>query len=112
MQTLNLDDLAAAKRTVTLHGTEHEVREMSVEDFIAANVDAKALEAAGPQGVKENIEGTIVHLRRAIPTFEAGVLRKLSVPQLTALVQFVNGSLQAEAEKGTAAASKGADAGN
>ena len=93
MQTLNLDELAAAKRSVTLHGIEHNVQEMSVEDFIAANIDAKALEGSGPQSVKENIEGTIVHLRRAIPTFEPEVLRKLSVPQLTALVQFVNGTL-------------------
>ena len=39
MKTLNLDDFATDKRVITFKGVEHEVREMSVEDFIAASGD-------------------------------------------------------------------------
>lgn len=100
MKTLNLDDFATDKRAITFKGVEHEVREMSVEDFIAASGDAKKLEEKGEKGMRENVEDTIVHLRRAIPSLEEAELRGLTVAQLVVLVRFVNGTLEDEADKG------------
>lgn len=102
MKTLNLDDFATDRRVIVFQGVEHVVREMSVDDFIAASVDAKVLEA-DEAGVAENLAGTINHLRRAIPTLEETTLRNLSLAQLVVLAQFVNGTLEREMKKGEVA---------
>lgn len=103
MKTINLDEFAAEKRTITLNGKEHEVREMTVTDFVEASVEADKIEADGVRGVRENAEDTIMHLHRAIPTLAVEELRRLSVAQMSVLLAFVNGSLQAEMTKGVEA---------
>lgn len=103
MKTINLDEFVAEEREFTLKGVTHKVIEMSVEDFVSATIDAQRIEAAGELGVRENATETAKHLHRAIPTLSEDELLKLTVSQMAILLAFVNGTLQAEAEKGAQA---------
>jgi hypothetical protein len=99
MKTLNLDELAQVTRTVHLNGEDHAVKEMSVQDFVAATQEARKLEAAGGGGLVENLDASIKHLNRVLPTIPEAVLRALSMRQVAVLVSFVNGALEEEASK-------------
>lgn len=87
---LNLDALAAKEvREVVLGGTTHQIKEMSVEDFIEINKSAQKLEGVTDMAVQ--ISETINILQRAIPTVDKNALMDLSFEQLTALSAFVRG---------------------
>jgi hypothetical protein len=104
MKVLNLDSLEKVEKSVTLKGVTHAVVEMSVEDFIAANAEAKRLEElqADPTATAdENLSAMVRHLARVLPTIGVEELRKLKLSQLQALVQFVNGVLTEELEHAT-----------
>ncbi len=104
MKTLNLDSLAVVKRSVTLNDVDHPVKDMSVEDFIAAQLEAKKLDGLTEVTIVDNLEASIAHLTRVIPSLTETQLRTLSMPQVLALVQFVNGTLEEEALIGAGAA--------
>lgn len=101
MEILNLDDLAKQERKLVLAGKDHFIVEMSVEDFIEATKEAKALEGQTERDVASNMGASIKHITRVIPTLTDAELRKLSVRQLLAIVQFINGKLDEEAMKGS-----------
>jgi len=105
MEILNLDELAPIKRVVKLDGTDHQVKELSVEDWLASSAEAKRLEEQTEQEAVENIKSNIEHLQRVLPTIAAGRIAKLSFPQLIALIKFVN----SEVEKQGQPAVEGAD---
>lgn len=100
MKALNLDALATVKQTVTLHGVEHAVKDMSVQDFVAASQEAKRLEKLGDAvDMETNIKASIDHIKRVLPTIPAEQLQALSLQQLGVLVKFVNGTLEEEGSK-------------
>jgi hypothetical protein len=104
MKVLNLDSMVKVTKSVTLKGVEHEVKEMSVDDFVFANAEAKKLESikAGDQTVGDQTvamcESMVALLDRVIPTIGAQQLRGLSFNQLDALTAFVNGILEEETQ--------------
>ncbi len=95
MDYLDLDKLAAAERTITLDGTVHKLREMTVSDFVAASLTAKDL-VGRDLTVAEDLELTIKHIVRVIPTLTEDRLNQLSLAQVAALTAFVAGKLDDE----------------
>lgn len=94
MKVLNLDELAAPKRTVTLKGVDYPVAEMSVQTFIAIYKDAKDL-GEDPDPAK-NMDATIKLLTRYLPTMQEETLRTLPIEAIAKLTQFVRGELDKE----------------
>lgn len=98
MKVLNLDALAAkSSKTVELGGRTYAVKEMTVEDFITANNEAKDLESKVGDPA-EWVGSTVRFITRSIPEMTEKTVRKLSVEQMAVLVKFINGELAAEAE--------------
>jgi phage FluMu protein gp41 len=118
MKVLNLDELAVVTKTVTLKGKTHDVKEMSVDDFVFANAESKRLaklkEADATVGdlTEEQMTTMVGLLDRVIPTIGNAELRKLSFQQLDALTGFVNGVLEEEAQKAPGAADQSATEGD
>ena len=84
---LNLDELAPAKRTVTLGGTSHEVKPMTVEAFVRRQREAKDVDDTTDPA--EQIERAVKMISETIPTIKIEVLNGLTMEQLTALINFV-----------------------
>jgi hypothetical protein len=99
MDLLNLDDLAKVEKSLKLKGKKYPIVELSVENFIAAMKEAEELDAKGDLKLHENIARTVQHIARVIPTLPEEDIRGLTVPQLTALVAFVNGTVQEQGAK-------------
>lgn len=106
MNVLNLDALTKVERSITLNGKTHEVTEMTVEGFIAANEEAKKLRGVTADDVRQNMEATIAHIRRVVPTLEADEIRSMKITPLMALIEFINSAVEAEEQKGADAAGK------
>lgn len=96
MKFLNLDELAKTNRTITLAGNEHAVVEMTVENFIETTKAAEALSKGDPT-FAEQMEASIEMIVRSVPTLDTATLRKLSLEQLTKVLQFLRGDLDAKA---------------
>lgn len=110
MKALNLDSLASPKRLVTLNGSEYEVKQMSVTDFVAAAQEAKKFEGKTPD-FAENIEAAIRSIGRAMPGLTEEKIRALSLEQIGALVNFLNGEYDEELKKGIEVAAETGDKG-
>ena len=102
MKILNIDALAKATRSITLGGVTHEIKEMTVENFIETTKQAEALEKEGGATFSDQIEATISMIKRSIPTIEEAQLRALSIEQLVMVSKFLRGELDGEevAEEG------------
>lgn len=98
MDLLNLDEVAVKRRTVTLGGTAYAVKDMTVEDFIEATKEAKAIEANKDDAVA-SLESTVRMIKRTIPEMTEATIRGMSFDRLTLIVRFINGELEAEASK-------------
>jgi hypothetical protein len=89
MKTLNLDALVKTNRTITLGGREYAVEEMTVENFIETT---KAAEKLGSDAsLADQMEAAIEMTMRSVPAIERDTLKKLSLDQLTTIVQFLRG---------------------
>jgi hypothetical protein len=87
---LNLDSLAAPKRTVTLNNQDYQVKDMTVQDFIEITKRAEELESK-KAGFLENFEATIETVSAALPGCPKEVLRGLTIEQMGALTKFIRG---------------------
>lgn len=99
MDILNLDNLAKKTKTLMLGGKEYAIKDMSVQDFIEANIDAKKLQGAD---MVQNLEATVRHIKRSIPDMPEEVIRGLSLEHMATVVKFLNGELEKEAAAGAA----------
>ena len=100
MKVLNLDALAATKRTITLGGETYAVQEMTVENFIETTRAAERLEAAGAQiPLSDQVEATIESIQRSVPDCPKAVLRRLTLTQLSTVGKFLRGELDGEEAK-------------
>lgn len=98
MKVLNLDSLAAKiEKSITLDGVEYMVEEMSVEDFILASREAETLKDSDPVA---NLESWVTHIRRVIPSLPEEKVRKLKLPHLMLVMQFVTSTIEEEAQGG------------
>ena len=106
MQILNLDALLPVQRSIKLKGKEHPVQELSLEGFLQMRRDFEAL--GGREATEEeNLELSIRHAMRMLPTLSEGDIRALTPEQTTALVEFLNTEAQAQATAGAQGASEG-----
>ena len=90
-KVFNVDALAKESREIVLKGITHEVREMSVDDFLAAMKTADDLEKA--TGPEEQIEALVKTVHRAIPTLSVEVIREMPFDHLNAISQFIRGEI-------------------
>lgn len=89
---LDLDELGGEEIvTIKLNGKEHTLNEMTVEDFVWAQKQIKALEKAEKEGADDEtiIERHCKILARQFPTAKVEEFRKLKISQLTKLLDFV-----------------------
>jgi hypothetical protein len=101
MKVLNLDALAGQiEKSITVNGVEYMVEEMSVQDFILASKEAETLKASDPIA---NLESWMTHIRRVIPSLPEEELRKLKLPHLMLVMQFVTSTIEDEADAGKTA---------
>lgn len=89
---LNLDDIAATKRSVTLRGKEYVVKDMTVEMFVEATAAAKKMDAENKEiSVGDQMQATVETIQRHIPDLPADVLKELSIDQIVLLARFIRG---------------------
>ena len=99
MKVLNLDQLVESKaaRVIKMFGKEHNVPDMTVENYVETTLAAEKLDTEATSGVS-HIEATIAMICRSIPTLAVENVKKLSLEQMQALVRFVRGEDE-DAEK-------------
>lgn len=84
---LNLDELAPAVAvTVKLDGTDHQLKEMNVEDFAWVQSKMKTLEKGGESG--EYLTALCEMINRSFPTISVERMRSLSLNKLEKLLEF------------------------
>lgn len=86
---LNLDSIKPAHtRVVQLFGEQHEVLDMTVENFIATGDDAQKMKE---KPLHEQMKTTIEMICRSIPTAPADRLGRMSLEQLAVITAFIRG---------------------
>lgn len=110
---LNLDDLAPAQKEVKLAGASYKVKEMTVEDFVKRQREARDVEAATDPA--EQMRRAVDMVCESLPTVDRKLIDSLTLPQVTALINFVvtppedltdTGLIKTPAQKQADAASK------
>jgi hypothetical protein len=109
MKILNIDAFVKPKRSITLGGQDHVVKELDVDAFIENVAAAEAVEANKDAKVGDHINLALASLAKSLPTVDAAVLRKLPMEAIGAMLQFVRGELDDQASEATPA-SEGASA--
>ena len=92
---LNLDAFVETKRSVTLDGVDHFVKEMSVQYFVKAQKAAEEMKRPDITAADE-FQKTVELIQFLIPTISLADLSALSIPKLTQLGKFVQGMLDEE----------------
>lgn len=87
---LNIDTLSSDPRTFVLDGVEHEVLEMSVENFIATTKQAEMLQNTDA-ALTAQVEAAVDLIQRSVPTVSRESLFKLKLRHLQTIVAFVRG---------------------
>jgi hypothetical protein len=87
---LNIDTLSSDQRTIVLGGVEHEVLEMSVENFIATTKQAELLQSTDA-ALTAQVESAIDLIQRSVPSAPRETLLKLKLRHLQTIVAFVRG---------------------
>lgn len=109
MKVLNLDEISKVTRQVTIKGATYDICEMSVDGFVDYTKYAKELTDKGDKlTAEDNLSLMVKTISVAIPDAPKDVLAKLSILQLTTLVEFINGQLDADAT--AAAGAEGGEA--
>ena len=103
MKILNIDAFVKPKRSITLGGVDHIVQEMNVDQFVQNVAAAEALEAGGKVSFGDQMTLAIKSLQQSIPTVEESVLRKLPLEAIGAMLQFVRGELDDQAQEASEA---------
>lgn len=91
---LNVDGLAKERKEIVLKGVTHEIREMSVDDFLVTMATADKLEKDSTP--KAQVDAIISMVSRAIPTLTEAETRSLPFEQINAIAAFIRGELPDE----------------
>lgn len=89
-KVLNIDTLSSDPRTLVLAGVEHEVLEMSVENFIETTKQAELLQNTDA-ALTAQVEAAVDLIQRSVPTAPRDLLLKLKLRHLQTIVAFVRG---------------------
>jgi hypothetical protein len=104
---LNLDKLVKeAGRQLVLEGATHNIREMSVTDFIEVTRMAEAMQRDGAT-VADQVEATVKLIVRLIPTITEETLVKLPLETLSEIASFVRGETNGDGEPEVAPVAEG-----
>lgn len=87
---LNIDTLSSDQRTVVLGGVEHQVLEMSVENFIETTKAAELLQSTDAT-LTAQVESAVSLIMRSVPTVSRETLVKIPLRHLQTIVGFVRG---------------------
>jgi hypothetical protein len=94
---LNFDKIAPTRvLQLEIEGRTHEVREMSVGDFVTLQQDIKRLEES--DDVAEQLETTVNMIVRMVPGLDRDVVRGWPLPKLNAVAHFVQSGAVPEDE--------------
>ena len=108
---LNVDILSSEVRTLVLGGEEHDVIEMSVENFLETTKAAEVLQASDAP-LSEQVEKAVELILRSVPTAPRALLLKTPLRHLQTIVAFARGdeiqeqAIEAQAEAIAAAQGK------
>lgn len=96
MKILNLDGFAQVKRQIMLKGVAHDVREISVQQFIDNLKAAEDLEKAAnnePEKLSAQIESSVKAICDSIPTLNKDELRAMPIEAIAAVLKFIRGEM-------------------
>ncbi len=93
-KVFNVDQLAEETREIVLKGVTHEVKAMSVDDFLATMAQAEKLEK--DNGPTAQIDAIVKTIARAIPSLTEADIRGLPFEQMNAISQFIRGDIPDE----------------
>jgi hypothetical protein len=95
---LNIDDFAPEKKILTIAGVEHVMHQVTVQEFVELMRDNKDEPTMEELPVDERVMKLVDQIQKAFPTVPTSELTALSIEQLTAIIQFVMGTLEEEAQ--------------
>lgn len=99
MEILNIDAFVQPKRVLTMGGVQHEVKPLTVQDFIDNLKAASELEGKSLSEVPlhEQVDASVKEIIKAVPTLQEGVVRAMSIEAITAILNFIRGDLDPKA---------------
>jgi hypothetical protein len=87
---INIDDLAQASKAIKLDGETHDMREMTVQEFIDKAAEARSVEAKSAEmTLDEQIKTAVDMVADAFPTVAKARLQQLKLPQLMAIMDLI-----------------------
>lgn len=96
MEILNIDAFAQTTRQISMGGKTYPVEEPTVQQFIDNLKIAEALEKSAADNLPTMsgaFESAVKTIQEAIPTLPEAEIRKLKLPAMTAVLQFVRGEV-------------------
>lgn len=97
---LNVDDLAPIKKTMTLLGVTYQMHQVNVGEFInlIGTNDEVTQDEFEALSMAEKIKKLVKQIQTAFPDIPESALQSLTMEQLLAVVRFVAGTLEEEAQ--------------
>lgn len=96
MKILNVDAFASIERQLSIGGNLYPIVEPSVQEFIDNLKAAEQLEKEGTEGTasaSESFERALKNIKESVPDIPDEVLKKLKLPAVMAILQFIRGEL-------------------
>ena len=97
---LDLDSLVSEQRVLRLNGRDHEMVEMSVEEFINLMRETDKLDAK--TSFADQLEMMVDLVSRRFPSIPKEELRALGLTKLNAILEFARASAESAAKDATA----------
>lgn len=95
---LNVDSLVPDKKVLTIQGVDHEMRQVTVKEFLelvrTEKGENELMDENTPIDVR--IVGLVEQIKKAFPTVPEDHLTSLRIEQLAAVIKFTVGSLEEE----------------
>lgn len=101
MNFLNIDDFSKTTRQIKIGGTAHIVQEQTVQQFIDGIKVAEELEKEAASGAFKplaSLEQAIKSVCQSVPTLPESQVRALTLPALTAVLDFIRGDAAGAAQ--------------
>jgi hypothetical protein len=87
---INIDDLAQASKAIVIDSVTHEMREMTVQEFIDKAAEARKAESQKKDlSLEEQMAMAVDMVADAFPTISKERLATLKIAQLTAIIDLI-----------------------